>query len=80
MDLRRKNEEERERERQLEKETAQKVEAVRIQELRRYSFDLKLKKESRKFRLEQEAQRKVEEEKRRIEYQKKYRGYLFCLF
>lgn len=44
MDLRRKNEEERERERQLEQETAQKVEAVRIQELRRYFFDLKLKK------------------------------------
>ncbi|PAV83607.1 hypothetical protein WR25_14758 isoform G [Diploscapter pachys] len=40
MDLRRKKEEE-ERERQLEQETAQKVEAVRIQELKRYSFDLK---------------------------------------
>ncbi|PAV83604.1 hypothetical protein WR25_14758 isoform C [Diploscapter pachys] len=59
MDLRRKKEEE-ERERQLEQETAQKVEAVRIQELKR---------------LEQEAQRKVEEEKRRIEYQKRVEEY-----
>ncbi|PAV79846.1 hypothetical protein WR25_01962 [Diploscapter pachys] len=60
MDLRRKKEEEEERERQLEQETAQKVEAGRIQELKR---------------LEQEAQRKVEEEKRRIEYQKRVEEY-----